>query len=437
MSKSVFYNSFLTVIRQVLSIIFGLLAMIIIARTLGSSGQGQYTLAILLPTLLYTLLNSGLSISTVFYIGQKKYSDDEIYSTNIITALLLSVLSIIIGLIIIHFFKEYFFESLTNKLLLYTLLIVPLLFTQKNLQTIFQGKEDFEKFNLIVILNQLGLLLFSVLFVLVLDLGVFGAVLSFALSQLLMLFASFYFLKVYYNLLMPNRISINYAKESFIFGLKGHISSVLSFINYRIDIFIIAYFMDDIAVGLYSVAVLISERIWLVSQSVSSVLFARVANMSDDSERTKFTSLASRNTLLITLIGGIFLAFISHWFINLFFGESYSQSVIPFIYLIPGVIIFSMSKVLANDFIGRGYPEINTYIAFVTALCNLGLNFWLIPIYGIKGAAIATTSSYILDALMKSFYFSFKNNISFSEFYIFKSSDLKLYKAQFNKYLKR
>ena len=104
MSKSVFYNSFLTVIRQVLSIIFGLLAMIIIARTLGSSGQGQYTLAILLPTLLYTLLNSGLSISTVFYIGQKKYSDDEIYSTNIITALLLSVLSIIIGLIIIHFF---------------------------------------------------------------------------------------------------------------------------------------------------------------------------------------------------------------------------------------------------------------------------------------------------------------------------------------------
>ena len=437
MSKSVFYNSFLTVIRQVLSIIFGLLAMIIIARTLGSSGQGQYTLAILLPTLLYTLLNSGLSISTVFYIGQKKYSDDEIYSTNIITALLLSVLSIIIGLIIIHFFKEYFFESLTNKLLLYTLLIVPLLFTQKNLQTIFQGKEDLEKFNLIVILNQLGLLLFSVLFVLVLDLGVFGAVLSFALSQLLMLFASFYFLKVYYNLLMPNRISINYAKESFIFGLKGHISSVLSFINYRIDIFIIAYFMDDIAVGLYSVAVLISERIWLVSQSVSSVLFARVANMSDDSERTKFTSLASRNTLLITLIGGIFLAFISHWFINLFFGESYSQSVIPFIYLIPGVIIFSMSKVLANDFIGRGYPEINTYIAFVTTLCNLGLNFWLIPIYGIKGAAIATTSSYILDALMKSFYFSFKNNISFSEFYIFKSSDLKLYKAQFNKYLKR
>ena len=140
-------------------------------------------------------------------------------------------------------------------------------------------------------------------------------------------------------------------------------------------IFLLLLFLDDIAVGLYSVAVLISERIWLVSQSVSSVLFARIANLSDDVERNKFTSLASRNTLLMTFFGGLILALVSHWFINLFFGESYSQSVIPFLYLIPGVVIFSMSKVLANDFIGRGYPEINTYIAFVTALCNLVLNF--------------------------------------------------------------
>ena len=136
MRKGIFYNSLLTVIRQVLSIIFGLFAMIIIARVLGSSGQGKYTLAILLPNLLYTLLNSGLSVSTVFYLGQKKYSDSQIYSTNLFTSLLLSIASIFIGLIIIFFFKDYFFESLTVKLLLYTLLIIPLLFTQKNIQTI-------------------------------------------------------------------------------------------------------------------------------------------------------------------------------------------------------------------------------------------------------------------------------------------------------------
>ena len=65
--------------------------------------------------------------------------------------------------------------------------------------------------------------------------------------------------------------------------------------------------------------------------------------------------------------------------------------------MIPGVVIFSLGKVLANDFTGRGFPEINTYIALLVALTNFSLNIWLIPIYGIKGAALATSVSYFLD----------------------------------------
>ena len=68
--------------------------------------------------------------------------------------------------------------------------------------------------------------------------------------------------------------------------------------------FLIAYFMDNSAVGLYSIAVILSERIWTVSQSVSTVLFARISNLTDDLSKNKFTSLAARNTLFISLIGG-------------------------------------------------------------------------------------------------------------------------------------
>ena len=83
----------------------------IIARVLGAEGQGKYTLAILLPTLLYTLLNSGLSASTVYFIGKKKYTDDDIYSTNLISSLLLSIFSMLFGGVIVLFFKDYFFEN--------------------------------------------------------------------------------------------------------------------------------------------------------------------------------------------------------------------------------------------------------------------------------------------------------------------------------------
>ena len=163
MKKGVFRNTILTLTRQLLSIGFGILATMVIARVLGTEGQGRYTLILLLPTLLYTLLNSGFSSSTVYFIGQKRYSDEEIYSTNLLSSVILSVLSIAVGLVLIFFFKDYFFEGIPQKLLLYTLLVLPLLFIQKNLPTIFLGKEEFDKFNFIAILNQIGLFVFSLL----------------------------------------------------------------------------------------------------------------------------------------------------------------------------------------------------------------------------------------------------------------------------------
>jgi O-antigen/teichoic acid export membrane protein len=104
--------------------------------------------------------------------------------------------------------------------------------------------------------------------------------------------------------------------------------------------------------------------------------------------------------------------------------------------MIPGVVIFSLGKVLANDFTGRGYPEINTYIAFVVALTNFGLNIWLIPTYGIKGAALATSTSYILDSTIKSIVFSIKNKVSILDIVIIKMSDFQLYKTEFLKLYK-
>ena len=73
--------------------------MTLIARLLGPEKQGQYTLIILLPTILYTFLNSGISISTVYFVGIKKYSDQEIYFTNLFFSLALSFFSMVIGLL--------------------------------------------------------------------------------------------------------------------------------------------------------------------------------------------------------------------------------------------------------------------------------------------------------------------------------------------------
>lgn len=404
--------------------------MTLIARLLGPEKQGQYTLIILLPTILYTFLNSGISISTVYFVGIKKYSDQEIYFTNLFFSLALSFFSMVIGLLVTVFFSDYFFANIPIQLLLYALLIIPMIYLQKILQSFLHSKEDFLNLNFVVIINQLGLLFFSLLFVWYLNLSVLGAVISFACTQLLMVIVSYSIIQKKYEFGFSLTSSLPYLKDSLIFGLKGHISNILTFLSYRIDVFLIAYFLDDLSVGIYSIAVLLVERIWLIPQAVSSVLFARVSNLKTEIEKTNFTAFASRNALFLTFLSGSVLALISPWLIQFLFGNEFNGSVIPFLYMIPGVVLFALSKILANDFVGRGRPEINSFIAFFVAILNIILNILLIPSFGIKGAAITTSICYGLDAFIKVIYFSLHNKISFFKFVLVRQSDFKFY---FNK----
>ena len=438
MRKSVVYNSALTVLRQVTGIIIGMLSAMIIARILGADGQGKYALIILLPNMFYTLFNIGLPASTVYYIGKKEYLLENVFKTNLLTAVALSVVTGLFSYFFIYLYKDIFYDQIEWSILALSLISLPIIFLSRNLQVIFQGKEEFEKYNLIVILNQLGFFVFCVVFLFVLEMGLLGAVVGFVCSQLLVLLALFYFLKKEFDLTFSRgSFSKSYFRNSFYYGFKGHISNILAFINYRIDLFIIAYFLNDGAVGLYSVAVTIVERIWIVSQSVSTVLFARVSNLNNDIERANFTAIVARNVLFMSLIGGLLLYFLADWIIHLLFGAEYFDAIIPFIWLIPGVVLLSFSRILSNFFSGIGKPEINTYVASFTTILNIGLNIYFVPKLGVKGAAIATSITYTSNMLIKTTIFGVVNKMFFLEFLLVKSSDFELYKKYINKALQQ
>ena len=436
--KSVVYNSVLTIFRQLVGIIIGILSAMIIARVLGADGQGKYALIILLPNMFYTLFNIGLPASTVYYIGKKEYFLENIFKTNLIIAVALSVVTGLFSCFFIYSYKDIFYDQIEWSILALSLISLPIIFLSKNLQAIFQGKEEFEKYNLIVILNQLGFFVFCIVFLFVLDLGLLGAIVGFACSQLLVFLALFYFLKKEFNLtLSRGSFSKSYFRNSFFYGFKGHISNILAFINYRIDLFIIAYFLNDVAVGLYSVAVTIVERIWIVSQSVSTVLFARVSNLNTDIERAKFTAIVARNVLFISFLGGVLLYFFGGWLIHLLFGKEFTDSIAPFIWLIPGVVLLSFARILSNFFSGIGKPEINTYVASFTTILNIGLNIYLVPKLGVVGAAIATSITYTLNMIIKTTIYSVMNKMSLFEFLLVKSTDFGFYKKYINKALQR
>lgn len=436
--KSVVYNSVLTVFRQVAGIVIGMLSAMIIARTLGVDGQGKYALVILLPNMFYTLFNLGVSPATVYYIGKKEFQLEDVFKTNFLFSIILSGVTLGVSCLFVYLYREAFYEQIELSVLLMALVSLPFLFLNKNLQVIFQGKEDFSKFNFIVILNQIGVVTFCSLFLLVFKWDLTGAIIAFVSTQVIVFLVLLYFLKKEFQLsIFKGSVSKTYFKKSVVYGIKGHISNILAFINYRADLFIIAYFLNDAAVGLYSIAVTIVERVWVVSQSVSTVLFARVSNLGTDAERAQFTAVVSRNVMFISMIGGGALYFLGGWIIQLLFGEDYTESVQPFLCLIPGVVLLSFSRILSNFFSGLGKPEINTYVALFSTVLNVGLNIYLVPKLGIVGAAIATSITYSSNMLIKTTIFGMMNRMSVFEFLILKPTDFSLYKKYINKALNR
>lgn len=430
-TNSFIRNSLLNFNRNILTMVLGFASTIIIARVLGPEKQGIYTLVVLLPNMLVTFLNVGIGPASVYYVGKQKYSIETIVSTNIFLALIISAISIVIGILSIVLFRDTFFKGVPIIYLFIILSVLPLLFANSFLQAVFQGLQDFKVFNLVAIFGSIMNLVFLIIVVLLLRLNVIGAIISFFASVIAPTLILIIYLKKRNIIVRFKYISKEFIKDSLIYGYKAHLSNILAFVNYRADILMISYFLSPAAVGIYNVAVSIAEKLWFISQPVSTVLFPRISSMKSDDERNKLTAVVARNVLFISLIVAVILYFIIDILIVFIFGEQYKLASKVIKILLVGITLFSAERILSNDLAGRGKPEINLYTSLFTVATNVALNIVLIPISGILGAALATSITYSLAFILKIVIFCKITKVGFLSIILINKNDIKLYKNMY------
>lgn len=74
-------------------------------------------------------------------------------------------------------------------------------------------------------------------------------------------------------------------------------------------------------------------------------------------------------------------------------GDEYQNAIATVRWLAPIPIIGSIQLLLADTLTGAGFQKTRSAIQVTTALGNVGLNIWLIPLYSWRGAAWATLGS--------------------------------------------
>ena len=203
-----------------------------------------------------------------------------------------------------------------------------------------------------------------------------------------------------------NRTSVNWSCAEYIihalrYGYKAHLSNILTFVNYRADIFLINLLISPVFAGIYVISVAMSEKLWLISQVVSTVILPKLCELHAEEEvRRQLTPLIARWMLVLVTIAACFFAILGPSMIKFLFGNEYLGAAVPFLFLLPGIVLASITKVLANDIAARGRPELNMYTSFVVIIINIVGNLYFIPLWGLFGAAIATTFAYSVQAVL-------------------------------------
>jgi O-antigen/teichoic acid export membrane protein len=188
-------------------------------------------------------------------------------------------------------------------------------------------------------------------------------------------------------------------KDTLARSLPLHAGMVLLFLHLRADMFMLNSMTGPASLGLYSLSVTLAETVMLGTDSVAVAILPRQMGNSLE-EAARLALRAARITALISA------AFIAAWavvgfpLIVLTFGHPFAGSYLPLLALLPGIAFMGMQRVCGGPVLRAARPSRIVLINLLSLTCNVALNLWWIPIWGPMGAAVASTCSYALGALL-------------------------------------
>lgn len=180
-------------------------------------------------------------------------------------------------------------------------------------------------------------------------------------------------------------------------GWQGQLSAVVSLLHMRLALALVAAWHGATAVGIYSVALMIGEVLWLLPSALQPLLVWSAA-APDRVAGDDTSARAVRVALAATTVAACLTAVAAPLLLAPLFGAQYRAAVPVLWALLPGIVACAPGAVLAGDFIGRGRSAWNTQASLVTLAVNAGAGLALVPDHGLQGAALATSLAYAVGS---------------------------------------
>lgn len=382
-------------------LLFSLAIQSTLAWALGPDGRGSYAVCLLFATILATAFTFGVDRAGQYFSASGKMDVADSVRAMIVALVVGSVLAALLGRAMLELDLSFFGKADRSSFYV-ALVVVPFIAIQNSLVMILIGMRRMVAMAIVSLTSVVVQLAAALILVLVLRLGVDGALWSIVVAELVTIAVAAAFLRRE-GWLTTGRTTWSQLTRLLGYGIRYYVAKLSTMVHFRIGTLILAFFVPPMEIGLFAAASQLVARVTIVSKSVEMALFSRIAV--DREGRPDLVASSARVTMLAAaaLLG--FITALSWPIVMILLSPQFARSV-PLIWIIaPGILVRSGSNVLMTYFMGTNRPAICSWSVGLGMLANFLAILVLLPVLGLAGAAWAMTIGYAVSGaiLMEAF----------------------------------
>lgn len=396
---------------------FGYLFLILITRLYGPESWGIFTICLAILSISSMVSRVGIDIAIIKFVSalNNKISDIKgVYSISLRIIFIFSFLFSLILYLTSDFISDQIFkqENLSIYIKYLSFAVIPFSILNTNVST-FRGLKKIKEF---AFFQHTSIYLSAILIFLLINflLKVYHfsvPIFSYLIAlSLMMIITSFRVFKIFKKVISNYAISYKtLLKTSYPMMFS---SSILLLMAWS-DSLMIGIFKSEYDVGIYSVALRLAMTTGIILGAVNSILAPKISECYNNNRLDEFKKLIKHSTKIIflTTLPVIVIMFTFSKFFLSIFGPQFVVAQYTLIILLAGQTVNAMSGSVGFILQMTGKERVYQYILLVALFFNILLNIFLIPRYGIEGAAIASAFSLLFWNISSMLYIYFKYNI--------------------------
>ena len=169
-------------------------------------------------------------------------------------------------------------------------------------------------------------------------------------------------------------------------------SGMMVLLYMKIDQVMLKEMLNPKAVGVYAAAVKLCEAWYFIPSAIMASLFPAIIESRKESEEIYENRVQKLYEMMVwgSLLVAIPTTYLADWFIQVLYGANFQDAATVLKIYIWTFVFVSLGVASSHWLVAENLEKYALVRSCLGAILNISLNWYLIPIYGITGAAYAT-----------------------------------------------